>query len=207
MAAFKGHVIQLATNVIGSRTIETLFALYPVKLSRKLKSEFYGKPFTLLMTEVPKTLADVIVHNQSSSITTNTSTSDGTHSNAIKSKKELILDSVRDLIQRFVDKGLLEFRYVHDIIWEYMSQLIRQNSSSSSTSSSSSSEKESIQARIADIMSQLIDSGSKLLVTKNGAKTMMVLINEANAKERKRLMKVSRIVTTKLMVPCMGPCI
>jgi pumilio family protein 6 len=42
-AAFRGHFVALGTNVIGSRTVESIMQLYPAGLTRSLKAEFYGQ--------------------------------------------------------------------------------------------------------------------------------------------------------------------
>ena len=41
--ALTGHFVSLGTNVIGARTVESILQLFPVKLTRNLKAEFYGK--------------------------------------------------------------------------------------------------------------------------------------------------------------------
>jgi len=51
------------------------------------------------------------------------------------SKVAAILDHMRDLIQRFVDKGLLAFSFVHNLIWEYAKEICTAASTSMSTSS------------------------------------------------------------------------
>ena len=43
----------------------------------------------------------------------------------LPNKESAITDHMRDLIQKFVDKGLLEFTYVHHMLWEYTQELVR----------------------------------------------------------------------------------
>ena len=43
VSSFTGHFVALGTNVIGARTVESILAIYPGKLTRALKAEFYGK--------------------------------------------------------------------------------------------------------------------------------------------------------------------
>ena len=42
-AGLKGHFVSLGTNVIGSRTVESVMQLYPGNVTRGLKAEFYGQ--------------------------------------------------------------------------------------------------------------------------------------------------------------------
>ena len=60
------------------------------------------------------------------------------------SKKDAILDHFRDLIQKFIDKGLLEFRYVHDLIWEYTQIISGVNLSNANANASSSDGEENV---------------------------------------------------------------
>ena len=78
---------------------------------------------------------------------------------------------MRDLVQRFVDKSLLEFTYVHSLLWEYVSECI------------------GLTTRLNDLVNLLSDSASKLISTKLGAKAMCVVINNSTAKDRKKIMK------------------
>lgn len=41
--ALRGHFVSLGTNVIGARCCESVMQLFPKKLTRGLKAEFYGK--------------------------------------------------------------------------------------------------------------------------------------------------------------------
>lgn len=41
--ALKKHFVSLGTNVIGARTVESMLKIFPSKLTRTLKAEFYGK--------------------------------------------------------------------------------------------------------------------------------------------------------------------
>jgi hypothetical protein len=41
--ALKGHFVALGTNVIGARTTESILQLFPKKLTKALKAEFYGQ--------------------------------------------------------------------------------------------------------------------------------------------------------------------
>jgi hypothetical protein len=44
--ALLGHFVSLGTNVIGARIVESVLHLYPAKLTKDLKAEFYGKVST-----------------------------------------------------------------------------------------------------------------------------------------------------------------
>jgi pumilio homology domain family member 6 len=151
-ASLKGHFVTLGTNVIGARTVESVCTLYPNKFSRPLRAEFYGHKFTVLLDAPPASL-DELLQLQSS-------------------KKEAILDHVRDLVQKFVDKGLLEFKYVHDLLWEY-TKAVQDDAK-----------------RMEDLIQQLADSAPKLITTKPGARAICQVITYSGAKDRKRVIKV-----------------
>jgi hypothetical protein len=42
-SALSGHFVSLGSHVIGARTVESILQLYPPKLTRALRAEFYGK--------------------------------------------------------------------------------------------------------------------------------------------------------------------
>ena len=42
-SALKGKFVSLGSNVIGSRTVESILQLYPHGLTNGLKAEFYGQ--------------------------------------------------------------------------------------------------------------------------------------------------------------------
>jgi len=158
VSALSNHFVALGTNVIGARTVESVLQLYPSKLTKSLKSEFYGKKFSVLMEEPPKDLRSLIEHNTA--------------------KTSALLDHMRDLVQRFVDKGLLAFTYVHNLIWEYVQEISNTGDSAATNA-----------ARIEDLIKQLVDSIPKLMTTKCGAKVSCFLISHGGAKERKRILK------------------
>jgi hypothetical protein len=86
-------------------------------------------------------------------------------------RREPILDHMRDLVQKCVDKGLLEFAFVHNLIWEYCQQC------------------SGVQSRLNDLVTLLSDSARKLVSTKPGSRAMCVVISNSSAKDRKKVMK------------------
>ena len=42
-SALSGHFVSLGTNLIGARAVESILHIYPNKLTKSLKAEFYGK--------------------------------------------------------------------------------------------------------------------------------------------------------------------
>jgi len=152
--ALKGHFVALGTNVIGARTVESVCTMYPTKLSRALRAEFYGQKFTVLLESTPASLEQLL--------------------ELAPTKRSMVLDHMRDLVQKFVDKGLLEFKYVHELVWEYCKAI------------SGGGEGK----RMEDLSNQLLDSTPKLITTKAGARVVCVLTTQGGAKERKRLIKV-----------------
>ncbi len=104
------------------------------------------------------------------------------------------MDHMRDLIQKFVQKQLLEFTYVHHLLYEYTQEL--QSSSGSGNSNGTAAvgsvtenDLKKNQQRIDELINQLADSAPKLLSTKPGAKVMCFIITFSNAKDRKRIIK------------------
>lgn len=78
----------------------------------------------------------------------------------LPAKRSAILDHMRDLVQKFVQKGLLEFAYVHNLLWEYTQEaLIDENSRTQ---------------RLNDLVSQLAESAPKLLSTKPGTSAVVI---------------------------------
>lgn len=88
-------------------------------------------------------------------------------------KQSAIMDHMRDLVQKFVQKGLLEFVYVHHLLWEYTQEALT----------------DSNPHRMQDLVNQLAESAPKLLSTKPGTKVMCAVITHAAAKDRKRIIK------------------
>lgn len=172
--SMKGHFVALGTNVVGARIVESLLVIYPSKVSRSLKAEFYGK-FTILLAEPPRNLQELL-------------------SESTSSKEGPILDHMEGLLQRFVDKGLLEFRYVHDLAWEYCQALvaiIRDTSTSSSGAADAGERRKRASKRLDELTNSLVDFSDKLMVSKPGARTVCHLASHGGAKERKRIIKVS----------------
>ncbi len=66
------------------------------------------------------------------------------------------MDHMRDLVQKFVQKGLLEFAYVHNLLWEYTQEALTDSNTH----------------RMVDLVNQLAESAPKLLSTKPGKFTI-----------------------------------
>ena len=60
---------------------------------------------------------------------------------------------MRDLIQKFVDKGLMEFSFVHNLLWEYTQQIVKEVVDVTAV--------EGKKSRIDDLVNQLVESGPK----------------------------------------------
>ena len=60
LASLHKHFVQLGTNVIGARTVETVLQTFPKTLTNALRAEFYGPHFTILLPETPRNLRSVI---------------------------------------------------------------------------------------------------------------------------------------------------
>ena len=165
----KGHFVALGTNVVGARVCESLLVMYPPALVRVLKAEFYGK-FAILAAESPRTLQELLTQ--------------------CSNKQGPILDHMEGLVQRFVDKGLLEFRYVHELIWEYCLALVTVLQSTEATPDTSETIKRA-KKHMDELTNSLVDFSDKLMTSKPGARTVCYIAAHGGAKERKRLIKVS----------------
>ena len=99
----------------------------------------------------------------------------------LPAKASCLIDHMRDLIQKFVDKGLMEFSFVHNLLWEYTQEIIKEVVDVTAAAGKKS--------RIDDLVNQLVESGPKLMSTKPGAKAMCIIVTHSGVKERKRIMK------------------
>lgn len=151
-SSMTGHFVALGTNVIGARAVELIMHTYAQKLTLDLKAEFYGKKFTVLLPENPKNLRALI--------------------EGLPEKETSILDHMRDLVQKFIEKGLLDFAYVHTFLWEYIKEIVGKPN------------------YLDDLLNGLVDNANKLLSTKAGAKTFCMIATHVGAKERKKIMKL-----------------
>lgn len=105
----------------------------------------------------------------------------------LPNKREAILDHMRDLIiQKFITKTLLEFTYTHHLLWEYIQEITGMHGDAAEGNSAVSDKDKH---RMEELVSQLGDSAPKLLSTKPGARAMSVIIAQASAKDRKRILK------------------
>lgn len=161
ISGLTGHFVAIGTNVIGARTVESLINIYSPKACRALRAEFYGRKFIALCAEPPKNLRTLIESQPS--------------------KKSAILDHMRDLVQKFVDKGLLEFSYAHQLIWEYAEEIELEHMAPEQL--------DIVPARMVDLIELLVDSVAKLLTTKPGAKLVCRMATYGTAKDRKRMLK------------------
>jgi hypothetical protein len=91
-------------------------------------------------------------------------------------KFNAILDHMRDLTQKFVDKGLLEFSFTHQLIWEYAVEMEHEIDGQPSS-------------RMTDLLELLSDHVTKLLTTKSGARLVCLMSTFGTAKDRKRMLK------------------
>lgn len=165
--ALSGHFVSIGTNVIGARTVETLLQLVPARLTRDLRAEFYGSKFKVLLPEPPRNLKDLL---------------DG-----LENKEVSIMDHMRDLVQKFCDKGLLSFTYVHTLLCEYAVEAARRVTSSPKY--------------MEELVQQLAEAAPKLMSSKAGTKAMCYVATYAGAKEKKRILK-SLKVCFKLLDSC-----
>lgn len=120
---------------------------------------------------------------------------------ALPNKTNAILDHMRDLTLKLIQKNLISFVYAHHLLWEYVQELMLLPASSSTATAAEESEETGADAttnankggskktRITDLVNALVDSAPKLLSTKPGAKAMAFIITHSTAKDRKRIVK------------------
>lgn len=97
---------------------------------------------------------------------------------------------MRDLIQKFVDKGLLEFVYVHHFLWEYIQEITALPViSSGGVQQSNISNATSNNKYMSDLLSVLAEYSLKLMSTKPGTRSICQIIAYSAAKDRKRILK------------------
>lgn len=89
---------------------------------------------------------------------------------------------MRDLVQKFVDKGLLAFSFVHQLIAEYTDEVVAELIASPEIASQEKN-------RMTDLLELLVDNVTKLMVTKAGARVVCYLATYGTAKDRKRMLK------------------
>jgi hypothetical protein len=92
---------------------------------------------------------------------------------ALPTREAPILDHMSDLMQKFINKGLLEFEYVHQLLWEYVQEIQHHEK----------------QNRMNVMINLLVEAGTKLMTSKPGAKVMCAIASAATAKDRKRILK------------------
>jgi pumilio family protein 6 len=171
--AMSGHFVMLGTNVIGARTCEMMLANFPAKLSKDLKAEFYGRKYTVLLSNgPPKNLRALI--------------------EGLPSKENAIMDHMRDLVQKMTDKGLLTFSYVHTLVWEYAKEVWRVVTTTEKYIPKEGDKEGAGRTRMDDLINMVIDSVSKFMSSKNGAKVVCLLNSFSGARDRKKLMKAMK---------------
>lgn len=99
---------------------------------------------------------------------------------------------MKDLIHKFVLKGLFDFNYVHTLVWEYCYELI-QLEQQLSTSAPTITDRETAQKKLLqyqnELINSLIDVFPKLMSTKLGNKITCYIITITTAKDRKKIIK------------------
>lgn len=114
--ALKGHVYLLAVHSIAARVVELALASLRGPLAASLRLELYGREFAVFLDEV-----EAEMH------------ADGGGRPGLAKlvrvrpdRKRQILDTVHALCQRFVEKGLLHFQYVHEILHEFIAVCLQE---------------------------------------------------------------------------------
>ncbi|GMI07955.1 hypothetical protein TrLO_g79 [Triparma laevis f. longispina] len=158
--SLKNQVVKLATHSVGARVVEVCLAEFSAKESEILKREFYGKQYAMF-TE----------GDMSSSGSNNNSGSDLLKALVEEhpDQKESILKHVETVINKCLEKKLIAFAYVQDLLCQY-------------TMSCSPS-------AINELSSSIVDYTLDVITTRPGAKAICQIASHSAAKERKRIMK------------------
>ena len=110
----RDRYISLGCHAISARVIETIYMTDHISNSIKhmLNAEYYGKKYTVhLPADIPADSLVTVMKYIS------------THHKQISVYH--ILDHMHDIIHRFVEKGLLDFTYVHQFIYEYAMEVMK----------------------------------------------------------------------------------
>ncbi|CAM9839094.1 unnamed protein product, partial [Ectocarpus fasciculatus] len=100
---FRGQTVKLATHAIGARVVQTALDSLPVASAALIKSEFYGKEFALFSdNDQPHSLEAVL--------------------KARPDRRAVVMDHVNGVLAKLLSKGLMQFEFAHDLLWEYMKE-------------------------------------------------------------------------------------
>jgi pumilio homology domain family member 6 len=194
--ALAGHYLSLGCNAIGARVVESMYASELLTTAQKctLNAEFYGRKYTVFLPAgvLPVSLAAVVAHTP-------------------ESKYFSVLEHMQEIIQRFVNKSLFEFSYVHQFVFEYLSEIMRLDATfqhnqggaeqavagaavrEGSIHTRGKFDKDKIQAeftkRMADAIALLLDHLQRLMSTKAGCKAVLICVTYMSVKERKTFVK------------------
>lgn len=112
--------------------------------------------FRILMAEPPRSLSSAL--------------------EALPTKKAGLLDHMKEIVLRFVNKKVLQFSFVHSLVWEYVQVAVLEESPK----------------RMDELVNLMAESCLQLMSTKPGAKVVCALISHSSAKDRKRIMKTMK---------------
>ncbi|CAM9405372.1 unnamed protein product [Scytosiphon promiscuus] len=147
---FRGQTVRLATHAIGARVVQTALDSLPVASAALIKSEFYGKEYALFSDgDQPHSLKAVL--------------------EARPDRRTVIMAHVNGVIAKLLSKGLMQFEFAHDLLWEYM--------------------QEATPMQMQELVPQLVESYMLLLSTRPGSMAAAMCAAHAGAKERKRMMR------------------
>jgi len=209
--ALSGHFLSLGCNAIGARVVESLYASELISTAQKctLNAEFYGRKYTVFLPAgvLPISLATVVAHTP-------------------ESKYFSVLEHMQEIVQRFVNKSLFEFSYVHQFVYEYLAEVMRLDASFQADQGGSDLaaaaaaaagregtihtrgkfDKDKIRSeftkRMADAVALLLDHLQRLMSTKAGCKAALICVTYMSVKERKTFIKsLKSHVVTSLVHP------
>ena len=152
-AHLRGHIVTLGTHAVGAKVVEAAFKALGAR-SRALRVEFYGREHAIFAEvdgkDAALTLTAIL--------------------RARPDRAAKQLDQFAATLQRFVDKGLLAFLFVHELVWEYL--------------------RVGGARRTRELAPALVDASLQLLATRPGALAIARCITCGDPKTRKRVLKV-----------------
>jgi len=155
--AFKGHVYKIAYHKYGSQVLNDIYKTFPTKDYTPLKQEFYSRQYTFLTQNLEQVQQETTL---------------ATILKKYPEKRKNIIQSQYDILQKVMDKELLDKLYFHDLLHDYISCCTTEELNDN------------------EIVSTLCNTHSMpLLSSKIGALVFCKLCKIGTSKDRKQIIK------------------
>jgi len=162
-ASLRGKFSSLATSSFGAQVAETMLQTFPVDATKALKSELY----------ISKAATAATAMSFDQALPTLQAALDATPTE----KRALVMEGVHKLLLKMLEKdNMLEFSYVHHLLFEFVS-------AASAIGGSVSEE------QLTGLMETLSSDLRRFITTRQGAFAACILIAHASSKDRKKMIK------------------